>query len=250
MWYYYYHRNCKGSVTLKKNEFSFLDILSMISRHISIIIILVVIFASGAFVKSKFLSAPVYSAKGSIYISNVSKGQNNENGMQSEVTLNELMTSQELIKSYIQILCTDRFFNRVKTVSNLKYPVSVLKSMVTLEAQNQTEILNISAVAPSPHDAYILVESIIALAKDEIEWVVEGGSLKTLDYPAYSSAPLSSGTMMNTIIASVIGFILALVIIFIIEMLDTRIKGRDDLLSEYDIYILGEIPSFDIETEE
>jgi len=235
----------KGRVILKKNEFTFMDILSMILRHWLIIGIVVVVFAAAAFINTHYFSTPMYSADGTLYISNVNKSDTPVYQNQtSEVTLTELMTSQELLKSYVEVLNTDRFFSRVKSVSGLRYSVASLKSMVSMDSLNKTEILKIKAVAADPKVAFVLVQTIISLAPDEIEWVFEGGSLKTLDYPAYSSTPLPNNTTRNTVLAGVVGFILAFALVFIIEISDKRIKSHEDIATRYDYYILGEIPSF------
>ena len=217
----------------------------MILRHWLIIGITVCVFAVAAFISTHYLSTPMYSAEGTLYISNINKSNSSTQPNQStEVTLNELMTSQELLKSYVEVLNTDRFFNRVKSVSGLRYSIGSLRSMVSMDSLNQTEILKIKAVSSNPDVAFILVQSIISLAPDEIEWVFEGGSLKTLDYPAYKSTPLPNNTMRNTFLAGIIGFIIAFALVFVIEISDKRIKGHDDVAERYDYYILGEIPTF------
>ena len=94
----------------------------MMARHWIFILISVIIFSSAAFVKTQFFSTPLYAAEGTLYISNVNKSDNAALGIQQkEVTLSELMTSQELLKSYVEVLSTDRFYNRVKSVSGLNF---------------------------------------------------------------------------------------------------------------------------------
>ena len=116
--------------------------------------------------------------------------------------------------------------------------------MVTMGSKNQTELLKIRVVSTNPRDAFVLVQTIISLAPDEISWVFEGGSLKTLDYPAYSPSPLPNNTVRNTLLGGIIGFIIAFAGVFIVELSDKRIKSHNDLSDKYDYYILGEIPAF------
>ncbi len=230
---------------MNKTSFTIMDVIMMIAHHWIFILVTVIIFSSVSFVKTQFFSKPLYSAEGSLYISNVNKSDNNSNtNRQKEVTLNELVTSQELLKSYVEVLSTDRFYSRVKSTSRLRYSINTLKSMVTMGAKNQTELLEIRVVSSNPSDAYVLINTIISLAPDEISWVYEGGSIKTLDYPAYSSTPLPNNTVRNTLLAGIIGFIFAFAIVFIIEISDKRIKSHDDISDKYDYYILGEIPTF------
>ena len=41
--------------------------------------------------------------------------------------------------------------------------------------------------------------------------------------------------------------VIAMVIIFLVNMFDTRVKSKDELVSKYNLPILGEIPSLNLE---
>ena len=112
-----------------------------------------------------------------------------------------------------------------------------------MAARNETEILEITVKSDSPKTSYILLETVISLAKEEIEWVVEGGSIKALDHASYSSDYLPRNIGRNSLLGALVGALAGIGLIFVLELIDTRIKSSNDLSENYNYYILGEIPS-------
>ncbi|UKI37937.1 MAG: hypothetical protein L6V93_07915 [Clostridiales bacterium] len=61
---------------------------------------------------SYYVSKPVYQSVGTLYISNVNK--TNQQRPTDEISLNEIVTSQELLKSSVEVLNTSKFYSHVK----------------------------------------------------------------------------------------------------------------------------------------
>lgn len=84
------------------------------------------------YIFSYYVSKPVYKSVGTLYISNVNK--TTQQRQTDEISLNEIVTSQELLKSSVEVLNTSKFYSRVKEVSKLPYSPSRLKGMVAMAA--------------------------------------------------------------------------------------------------------------------
>lgn len=230
-----------------EEKFNIVDISLALLKKWWIILISMFLIAAIFYGHTKLFVAPVYRTNASLYVSN-SKSDNSVFQESSEVSLNTLLTSQELLKTCIEILGTDRFYTRVKDVSKLNFSAGYLKSMVRMEQKNETNVLEVSVTAPDPRTAYILIETFLACATDEVEWIVSGGSIKTIDHATYSTTPSSKGATKKGIIGAIIGFIISAAIILLIEFTDSRIKSSSDL-AQYGLYILAEVPSVPEEEE-
>lgn len=222
-------------------EYSIFDIINMAIQRWWIVACCMIIGGSAMYIFSYYVSKPVYQSVGTLYISNVNK--TNQQRPTDEISLNEIVTSQELLKSSVEVLNTSKFYSHVKEVSKLPYSPAKLKGMVTMAARNETEILEITVKSDSPKTSYILLETVISLAKEEIEWVVEGGSIKALDHASYSSDYLPRNIGRNSLLGALVGALAGIGLIFVLELIDTRIKSSNDLSENYNYYILGEIPS-------
>lgn len=241
-----YFQRYKEWIVLEE-KFNLVDISLALLKKWWIILISMFMIAVIFYGHTKFFVAPVYRTNASLYVSNT-KGSGSLFQDSSEVSLNNLLTSQEMLKTCIEILSTDRFYTRVKNVSGLNFSAGYLKGMVKMEQKNETNVLEVSVTAPDPHTAYILIETFLACATDEVEWIVSGGSIKTIDHATYSTNPTSKGATKKGIIGAIIGFIISAAIILLIEFTDSRIKSSSDL-TQYGLYILAEVPSV-LEEEE
>ncbi len=221
------------------SSYNIFSLLRLFLRKWWILLICAVVASAALFFYTQYFTIPVYQTSGSLFIRNTSSSQTGSDG---EVRLDELMTSQELLKTYMEILNSERFYNRLRSISGLTYSNNAMQNMISMASKNQTEVLQISVIAPRPADAYILLETILAAAQDEIQWIVGGGSIKVLDHATYPNAPIPSATKRNTAIGFMVGLLLAMGAVVIIDMLDRRVKDSDDLTAIYNQYVLGEIP--------
>ena len=67
--------------------------------------------------------------------------------------------------------------------------------------------------------------------------------MKILDHANLPVSPSSPNIPLNTLIGILLGAILSVLMIFVTEMMDTRIKSADDLGDRYTLPVLGVIPS-------
>jgi capsular polysaccharide biosynthesis protein len=145
--------------------------------------------------------------------------------------------------TYIEILSSKPFMETVSDDIDNKYSYSQINSMVSYTAKTDTNILSITAKSTDSHDAYLIAESVSHNAPDEIRRVFEGGSVKLINNAEENTSPLPSNALKRGLIGFVAGAALAALIIFLINIFDTRVKSSEELTSKYGLPILGEIPN-------
>ena len=94
-------------------------------------------------------------------------------------------------------------------------------------------------------DARQICELILDNAQSEVERIGSGGSVTIIDEASSPTTPTSPNKTLNSIIGVLLGIILGVLIIFVIEFFDIRIKTEDDLVSKFDLPILGVIPDLE-----
>ena len=123
-----------------------------------------------------------------------------------------------------------------------RYSISSLEKMISMKAVNETEILEITVTGKVPQDVYDICHFILVRASDELIRVVNAGSVKILDDGQVPEKPVSPNVKKNSLIAFLAGMVIGALIILVLELFDTRIKSRDDIINKYDEPLLGEIP--------
>ena len=211
------------------------DIIDMLIKRWWIWVITALVFSIAAFVYTEIFVDPLYKTEGTLYV-NALRTQT------IDVSSANITASKDLATTYQEILKRRTFLEQISEETGGKYSVANLNKMISMKIVNETEILEITVKGKVPEDVYEICHSILANASDELIRVVNAGSVKILDDAQIPKAPFSPNVKNNSLIAFLLGMVLGALIILVLELFDTRIKGREDIISKYDEPLLGEIP--------
>ncbi len=178
---------------------------------------------------------PIYTSRGSLYV-------NNNNSKTPTVNLADIASSQQLAYTCIELLTSDTFLSKVQEYSGLPYTTRDIKRMLTLSPLNETEIIEITANTGNPEHSQMLVNAVLDNAYDEIIRVVGGGNVKIIDSANLPKAPSSPNVYRNVVLGFLLGAFFCMVLIFLIDVFDSRIKIESDLMDVKDLPLIGVIP--------
>lgn len=220
-------------------EFNLGNIIGLLLPRWPLILICTILLGALSFFYSAFLITPVYEAGGTLYIS----GDTDE--IIRDANLSDLMLSQELAKTYGQILSSNTFFKEVAEKSNTDYTYDQIQLMTSITNIEETGILYITVRNADPSIAYRLTNIILELAPAELERVVVRGTATIIDPAEMPTAPSSPSIPKNTIIGAFLGFLLAVAFIFLADLFDNTVKTAEELEKAFGIPVLGMIPSIE-----
>lgn len=218
-----------------KEQLSVTEIIDMMMRRWWILASVALIVSVITFTYTQIFVDPLYRTDGTIYV-------NAQRTQTSDVSQANLAASQQLVSTYKEILSRRTFLSQVAADLDNRYTVKNLGNMITMDSINETEILEIKVTGKVPQDVYDICHSVLLHASDELVRVVNAGSVKILDDGQVPTAPVSPDVKKNTLIAFVVGLVLGAMIVLLLELFDTRIKSRDDIINKYEEPLLGEIP--------
>lgn len=218
-------------------QLSIISIIDMLLRRWTIVLLTTIFVGVFSFVYSEVFIDPVYSSSASLYV-NSERQKANDDISQGTIT-----SSRQLVMTYAEILNARTFLTTISDELDNKYTVNELRSMITMDSLNETEILSITVKGNDADDVYRITKNIVKYAPDELIRVVEAGSVKVLDDASETKTPISPNIRRNTFIGVFIGLILGAFIVIVLELFDTRIKSGDEISQRYKEPLLGEIPS-------
>ena len=218
-------------------EFSIMTIFLFIRNKIKIILAVAVVCAAVALLLSWKTGTTTYTYSGKLIVSNF-EGTADSNSAQADLTL-----AQQVLPTYEEILRSKTFVAAVKKQADLPYSDEEIASMMNISSVEQTKILDVSITAPSAAHAKTLTQTILDLAPTYLQELVGMGTVKIVDN-AGASRVSQPNLPVNTVLGFFAGAVVALLVLYIIEILDVRIKGESDVEARYDIPVLGVIPSF------
>lgn len=218
-------------------QMSFMDIFRMIIKRWWILLSIVCVCGIMSYTICEYFITPMYTSEGKIL------ARTETNYTDNNPNLGSINTATRLLSTYIEILKTDTFLSRVADMSGLDYTSNQIANMISLSSLSQTEVLSVKVTCASPTDAKILANLIMDSAQDEIDRIGHGGYVSVIDEASTPVAPSSPNVELYIVIGVLLGVLIGVAVILIIELLDTRIKGEDDLVSRYELPILGVIPT-------
>lgn len=219
------------------SQLSLVDIINMMLTFWWLIALLAILVGGSCYAYSKITSVPEYESTGVLYI------DTQRESTSDDVNTTGIKNAQALLPTYIEVLRSTPFLEDVSDGIDNKYSAMSILKMTSFRAVEETNLITIKVSATDPHDAYVITKSIIRNAPRRISQVFEGGSVKIIEYPTESTSAISDNSFKLGIIGFIAGAAVAMLIIFLINLFDTRVKNSEELTTKYGLPILGEIPN-------
>ena len=222
-------------------EFSFKEILQIIKKNIIFIIIVSLLFSVCSFFVTTFFVQKTYTATVKLYVSSDYK----DTGSGYE-DLNRYNLSSKLVATYIELLDTNNFYEAVSKSLNNKYTASELKSAVKFTGVEDTEVFKAVVVSDSPAEAKSIADAVAQTAPETISGLLSNNSkLKIVDEATTPQKPTSPNVTRNVLIALLLGLVISIIIAFIRDYFDVKIKYNDEMTTINNIPVLAAIPDFE-----
>ena len=193
----------------KKNDEMEIDLLELFralwKRALAIILVAVIV-GTAAFAVTLFFVSPKYKATASMYVNNSSFSFGSTS---FSISPSELSASNSLVSTYIFILESRTTLEDVIAKAGLSYDYEELSGMITTEALSGTAAFTVTVESESPAEAELIANTIAQLLPDRIAEIVDGSSVRIVDYaiiPAHRSSP---SYIKNTAIGVLLGGLLA-----------------------------------------
>ena len=232
----------------KEIELDLFQVVNILWQKALIIILAATIFGAASFAGTFFFISPKYKATTSMYVNNSSFSFG---ATSFSITSSELSASNTLVSTYIYILESRTTLEEVISEAGLSYTYEDLEKMIDARAVSDTAAFDVTVESENPVEAELIANTIAKILPDRIAEIVDGSSVRIVDYaiiPAHRSSP---SYIKNTLIGALIGGILCSAVVLAMfvtsEKRNDDIRSVDDLKDMYpDIPVLALIPDMRI----
>ena len=175
-----------------------------------------------------------YTATSSMYV----LAQNDSSNSSS--LYSDLNASQMLTNDVAKLLKSDRVVNQVGSevgIEGLKgYSVSVT-------SETTSRVITLSVTGPDPQTAADIVNKMIEDVSGVAQSVMNVESVNPVDMAQAPEKPSGPNRLLYTLVAFVAGLFAAIAIVVVSDMLNTKVRGSEDLEELVDVPIIGRIPN-------
>ncbi|MBR2902737.1 MAG: hypothetical protein IKC38_05980 [Clostridia bacterium] len=219
---------------------SLVDIFKVLKQKVIWIALVTLIATIGSFLITKFFVTPKYTSSVMVYVYNEKEGG---------YTSSDLSLSKSLVNTYVVMIESDTLLTQVINSLDLDMSCNQLRKMISASAVNNTEVFKINVEHADPGLAKDIAGSISQLAPSFLEEKAHAGSVEIIDYAQIPTQPTSPSLARNMIIGFILGLIVSVAIIVGSAIFDTKIYDENDLISKFEVPVLGSVPNIVVEVK-
>ena len=251
---------------MEKREFTLADLFAMAMKWLWVIVIGMVVTGAGFFYFSKFCITPMYSSTSKFLVQTKNMQQSSQGGSQQLLDETRGITfSQMVVTEYIEVLDTRYFADtllqyvngsfgeadsdekiaHIKSLGTIhgEYDAKMLERMISFKPKEESAAFSVQVTGTNSNDAYVIAKYIEVIMQDYLEQKNPGvGKISVIDGALETRAPINNNVVVNTFLGIIIGAVLAFVVVFIVDINDTRVKDDKELLQVFPIPVIGIIP--------
>lgn len=219
-----------------ENTIDLSKLLEILKKNARLIIILPILCLLISTIVTLFFLDSRYQASTQVLV--------NQKESDSQMMAQEVQSNIQLVNTYSEIVKSPRILDKVSKELNRKYTSTELSEMLTVSNQAESQLLNIDVESKSEENAETIANKIAEVFSDEVPDIMNVDNVSILSTADNATVQVAPKTMINLIMGVIIGLGIALLIIFIKEVFDKRIKSEEDVENELDIPVLGSIQKF------
>ena len=209
------------------------ELLYSLKKRFKLIIMCVLICTLFAGVYATFKMYPIYTASIKIFA-----GKDEQ--IQGNYSSNELDSYKTLINSYIEILKTDDFMNKVIKKGNLNMTSGQLMGGLSFTTAQNAPILTISYTAGDPETAEKVVSTLSSEFEVGVKEIILNTYTKIID--SVKVIEILPAKIKVVFVGFMAGLLMGVGLVFIIDYLDDTVVKREELEKVLPIPVLAELP--------
>ena len=203
-----------------------------------IIVLCAAVFATGFLIYNINFVEDTYKAEITMYVVN---NPANSEGMSSQ----NLAVALQMAKSYVKLIESDRVLEKVVEDAELtQVSAADIRKMMSVEVLDETEVFTVSVISCDPKMSADIANAIASFAPAEIFNITKGSRVEVVDFAKVPTSRYAPNYGTVTVLGALVGALVAIVVLAIYLVSDTRIKSKEDLTKICQVPVLGMIPDF------
>ena len=220
---------------MNKTDTRLQDIFWALKKYFAWICLATMFFTVSAWLYTKYAITPMYRASISFCIFSDNR--------EGTVTSTALQTDSRLAGTYKILLKSQPATEAVSEALGGAISPKELSGMITTSSQADSQVIYVYVTSPDPQEACDIANAIADAAPAAVRAVARAGELTVVNRPEVPTVPYSPNMISNVSGGFILGLLISCAFVIILATLDTTIWHEEDLERNYNIPILGTVPS-------
>ena len=219
-----------------EEEMSLKELYEIVSKYFFTILIALVSGIILSVLTMMFFVTPKYNSEAQLLVSQ------QQETTQSQILTSEIQGNVMLINTYQDIIKGHSTLNKVNENLGTNYSVSALKNAINVSQSTNSQAFNIAVTMETAKEAQSILNELINVFEETIQGVPAFNAASTLilSPPSFNPNKVSPSLTLFILLGAAIGVAISIIIILIVELMDTTVK-EDEYLTQLGLINLGHV---------
>ena len=230
--------NQKRNTASIERSVDIMRLMRALAKRAWVIILIAVICALMVFAYAKIFITPTYRSSFTAYVNNritSTEGQAN-------MTSSDISASRSLTYLYQEIICSRSVLMDAAAECGVQETYSKVSKNVTTSVATNAAIISVYVSAETPEEAVQFATAIAAVAPDHVARVVDGSSMRIVDYPVKPGVPYAPNSVRYALIGFVVALVAGCAIVILFDVIVDKVASATEIEERYGIAVIGIIP--------
>lgn len=229
---------------MEEKEINIADLFWLAWRRLWIIILAALICAGLALTYCEFIAEPSYKATASVLVTNGAiAGEIEATG--DKVAATDVSASLYLADTITDILKTPDVYMQLSHELDGDYTyVQLMESFSISRRSDDSLFVDLEFVSGDPMQAMRVANTFAEIACQYVPEVIPYAYARVTATASKSTLAFPQ-TTTTTVIAALLGAVLAYAIAFVVEYTNSTLKGEEEFINKYNVPLLGSVPDFE-----
>ena len=211
-----------------------LELLQLLRKHLKLVVILPLACAVLMAGYSAFLMHDTYTASASMYVLAQDDGESNTN------LSADLNASQMISNDVAKLLTSDRVLSETADEVGLD---NLNAYSVSVSSETTSRVIQLSVTGANPQTAADITNSLVNNVSQIAREVMSVESVNAIDRATVPASPSGPNRTLYVAVAFMAGLFLAVAIVVVADMLNTKVRSEDEVEELLGIPVVGRIPA-------
>ncbi|MBR1875183.1 hypothetical protein IJ798_02300 [Candidatus Saccharibacteria bacterium] len=216
-------------------EINFKELATYLLQKIWLVLIILAAVVTGGEIYTNLFKTPMYNSSTNVVL--ISESNNSK-----QITYNDVTLSNNLVKTYSEIVKSRNVLEKVKENLELEESYEQLAAKVSVSSVTSTQLITIKVSDKDAGRAETITNEIGSVFKEEIKNIYGIDNVQIVDKAVAANSPYNISVVKETIIYIVAGLILGIGIGTILYMLDKTVKDTETVENKLGLTVVGVVP--------
>ena len=212
-----------------------LELLHLLRKHLRLVVLLPVACALVMGVYSYIFMRNTYTASTSMYVLALNQDATASNSLSTD-----LSASQMISNDVSTLLTSDRAL--AETAEDLALE-DLSAYDVSVTSETTSRVIGLTVTGPDPQTAADVANRLVANVSGIAQEVMSIESVNPIDQATAPAAPSGPNRPLYVAVALMAGLFLAVAIVVVEDMLNTKVRGQEEVEELLGIPVIGRIPA-------